>query len=576
MTHLLVITVGPVQDFIAAARKTRDLWAGSELLSEVSKAVALSLPLIRDEDLIFPTANAARGKAPVANIVLAMLPDGDPQEIVQRAEEAALGVLKSKFDDALATIRTRLGSDLLTNDLKALAKKQIKDFLEFYAAWVPMDGEYAKDRKAVMRLLAGRKALRDFKPAHGMAGRPKSALDGGRESVLPEHIVKSGCPQLGIKKGEHLDGISLLKRTAKMERFVSTARVAVDPLIRRLVEEKQTELLQELRKMAEELIHDDLAQKFPGHPQYAIFPYDTELFYNDGKAEANSEDVKNKASAFFKQVQSACKDRHLGDPPAYFAVLQGDGDRMGATLNQLDTPTAHQLFSDNLLEFSDQAKSIVEDEYYGALIYSGGDDVLALLPLDTALSCATALNTAFTKCMDAALPDDFPAKPTFSCGVSIGHYSEHLQRLLAWARDAERAAKDAGRNRLAVHLHTRTAGECCVGAVHTWADTSRWEKWTTLLVERKIPTGAIFELRKLAREFAALGSAHAGFLREEIRRILARKHNEGGKLSKEEIEPLVTAAGDTPALLERLVDELLIARRLADARRISPQEKVTP
>ena len=40
MSHLLAISVGPVQEFIAAARRTRDLWFGSYLLSEISRAVA--------------------------------------------------------------------------------------------------------------------------------------------------------------------------------------------------------------------------------------------------------------------------------------------------------------------------------------------------------------------------------------------------------------------------------------------------------------------------------------------------------------------------------------------------------
>ena len=43
MTRLLEIAVGPVQDFIAAARRCRDLWYGSHLLSELSKAAALAL-----------------------------------------------------------------------------------------------------------------------------------------------------------------------------------------------------------------------------------------------------------------------------------------------------------------------------------------------------------------------------------------------------------------------------------------------------------------------------------------------------------------------------------------------------
>lgn len=31
MTYLLAIRIGPVQEFIAAARRTRDLWFGSTL-----------------------------------------------------------------------------------------------------------------------------------------------------------------------------------------------------------------------------------------------------------------------------------------------------------------------------------------------------------------------------------------------------------------------------------------------------------------------------------------------------------------------------------------------------------------
>ena len=38
--HLLAIALGPVQEFISAARRTRDLWFGSYLLSEISKATA--------------------------------------------------------------------------------------------------------------------------------------------------------------------------------------------------------------------------------------------------------------------------------------------------------------------------------------------------------------------------------------------------------------------------------------------------------------------------------------------------------------------------------------------------------
>jgi hypothetical protein len=40
MKYLLSISIGPVQDFIATARRSRDLWFGSWLLREIRPAVA--------------------------------------------------------------------------------------------------------------------------------------------------------------------------------------------------------------------------------------------------------------------------------------------------------------------------------------------------------------------------------------------------------------------------------------------------------------------------------------------------------------------------------------------------------
>ena len=60
MNHLLQINLGPVQGFIATARRSRDLWFGSYILSELSKAVALALHT-QGAKLIFPYMNDPEG-----------------------------------------------------------------------------------------------------------------------------------------------------------------------------------------------------------------------------------------------------------------------------------------------------------------------------------------------------------------------------------------------------------------------------------------------------------------------------------------------------------------------------------
>ena len=70
MKYLLSIAIGPVQDFIATARRSRDLWFGSWLLSELSEVVARA---IGEENLIFPSNLNGN----VVNKILAIVPDID-------------------------------------------------------------------------------------------------------------------------------------------------------------------------------------------------------------------------------------------------------------------------------------------------------------------------------------------------------------------------------------------------------------------------------------------------------------------------------------------------------------------
>jgi len=168
MTHLLAISVGPVQEFITAARRTRDLWFGSRLLSKVSLKVAKEVEN-QGGTLIFP---ASLDAVYVANVILAELRAGDPKEVAAKAKKAAqdrwLEFAEEARRDASSVIRTDIWND------------QVHDVIEFYAAWVPRSEDYRTDRARVMRLLTGRKNCRDFLSARGRAGVPKSSLDGQR------------------------------------------------------------------------------------------------------------------------------------------------------------------------------------------------------------------------------------------------------------------------------------------------------------------------------------------------------------------------------------------------------------
>lgn len=135
------------------------------------------------------------------------------------------------------------------------------------------------------------------------------------------------------------------------------------------------------------------------------------------------------------------------------------------------SPSWHLQFSEALANFSlYAARRIVEEVHHGQLIYSGGDDVLAMLPAENAIVCATDLRAAFQgryadmspeckKLFREEAPEGFlwlaspkkgePTWPllvpgpriTVSVGLAIGHVREPLQDMVAEAQAAEKRAK---------------------------------------------------------------------------------------------------------------------------------------
>ncbi len=609
MPYLLALSLGPVQEFIAAARKTRDLWFGSELLSRTARAAALALS-DAGATLIFPAPDGLRDDAyaPVPNKIVAVI-HADPAALARQARGAAQTYLEQQRDGALSAVRER---DAMRDINTSLLDAQLAHFLEFYAAWWPFDGEadYDDARQKADALLAGRKALRDFAPAAGRDGLgdgvPKSLLDGGRKAVIRTDRLRRDeqglkvLRRLDIKGAELLDGISLVKRLAPKRRFVSVSRIAADPLIRRLAATDKPGLDELIRRASDlERQGSSLVQTIdpqePGLARFGLFPFDTELFYDDGANDKEArDDEKDRGKEFYKRLRDVCKGLGISDPPPYLAILVADGDRVGATIGKLGTRERHIAFSQAGSAFARTAGEVVA-RHNGALVYGGGDDVLAFLPLDMALQCAGALRATFADTM-APLGLD-KETPTLSVGIAIGHFNEPLRDLLEWGRAAEHAAKRT-RDTLAVALHTRAAGAADVTVAGPWTGgpLKRWEHWIDWYRRDALPDGAAYELRGLARELRGLARAgHADeadrLVMDEAERILKRKKGGRGTrpLDGAEIEVALrrlrpeaapeeqhatTPRGEVGAestldRLEALVSELIIARHIARVRDVA-------
>lgn len=597
--HLLVISLGPVQDFISAARRTRDLWFGSHLLSEISKAAAVAVQNAGGK-LIFPAPASPHdleknSEFNVANIILAELPENvDPAAARRDAEAAAQAQWLEFANNAKAFASVLIDSDLW-ND-------QVTDVIEFYAAWVPLESpqQYGDARRRLMRLLAGRKALRDFKPAKGREQVPKSSLDGARETVL----IRSGseletrkerrrileennqlAQQLRLSAGEELDVIGITKRAATREVFPSVTRVAADPWLRGI--EREPAAHQLLNEIAQQCRDASFAAG-TGRYYRRIFSYDGAVLFPSRlasmlrppkKDEGDSYDADSLLSSQDRQKLMEIKSRierlqkngsgrmGLGEPSPYLAVLAADGDRMGQAISRISSAEDHRKFSQQLAQFASAASSIVENNGHGCLIYSGGDDVLAIMPVDTCLRCARALHDQFAGLLDK-WKDDEGKSPTLSVGIVIGHCQESLEDLLEFARDAERTAKKPDRDGVAVRLYTR--GGVPVMLRSGWSDKldERIAEWTALHRDGQIPDKFAYDLRQLATVYednlvkpdwdpSNLKTA----LQKDALLLIKRKASKRASEGLAKAERLLAVA-ECAADARRIADEIIVAAHI--------------
>ena len=532
MNYLLQISIGPVQDFISAARRTRDLWFGSMLLGEIAKAVAKSVQT-DGGNLIFPAAADEKELEKlegIANIILAEFDNVDTQKLKSISDKANIAA-KDKLKEYADKVFTRMERFIV----KARYYSQIDDVIEFYSAWVPVDNDYVSARKQVARLLAARKNLRDFMPNKISDRVPKSSLDGLRESVFIDGLSKEdleALPQdIKIKPKESLDAIGLIKRVpTDNKRFRAVGKVALNNWERG----KGKKVINDLRRN----LHD-----------FNSLDYDE----------------------LVDHISWYLGDMYTPEAP-YVAFICADGDKMGAALSSMTKAVEHREFSKKLAGFAEQARNEI-NKYNGICIYTGGDDVLAFVPLDKAMKCSRAIHDLFGNIMG-----EYGA--SLSVGVSIAHAKEDLGQLLQFGRDAEKIAKNPDRNGLAVSVRSRgnipftvreqwknksVDEEFDLVSIENLAELSldeRLECFAKCFMKNEIPAKFPYELRENAKFYNKWDNKET--LRDavvnDVLRIFDRKDITLNKNEKNKISEYIKAKVNNADTIRELAEELILAQ----------------
>jgi len=282
----------------------------------------------------------------------------------------------------------------------------------------------------------------------------------------------------------------------------------------------------------------------------------------------------------------------IGYPPSdYYAVLFMDGDQMGEWLSgthedlpkfaeilhpqvrvqlegqsnwqevletqRLMSPSLHAAISEALANFALNAVPfVVEELHAGRLVYAGGDDVLALLPLADVLPAAHKLRALFSgeaKRFGNDILVEFGStqwtgwiewegrklltmgkNATASIGIVVAHRLHPLRDVLRQGQKAEEDAKERyGRNAICVRWLKRSGEQVQMGAKFFYPDHCINDTLQVLmdfaeLMRTKISRGFATDLMQ---ESFALAELDEKAQEAELRRLLKRQ----SKLSDDEI-----------------------------------------
>jgi CRISPR-associated protein Cmr2 len=477
----LLFTVGPVQDFISAARSTRDLWSGSYLLSyligHALRRIALDfgpdhvvfpnlcdqpiMDLLLRED-IWDHVSTVEGKPlfeafeyygnndarqrlltpSLPNRFLAVL----PEKMVEHHERGPQFASVETYAQYLAGELRRFLREEIAEPVAEIAKETLRDrfnaarFSRQAAAMVevhwqilswPASFQSVEDLSKVLPpdddpleytpraglqpirnlcqhgadsryltagspknvaaawsalyaitnwLLDGAKANRGFPaPAtghlHPTKDNSKDSLNGREEAVLlvgDEDDANALSAQLKarleknrlLKPGENLGAGTLIKRLWPFA--VLCKRHAFEPAHFNMPNTRSI--------AAHEPWSDDEGEEGEGEKYFAVLALDGDSMgkWISGSKTPKLKDVLSDECARAFRTKGADLESHRPLSPAW-----------------------HLQFSEALGNFSLHAARRIVEAFDGRLIYSGGDDVLAMLPADTALGCAHALRLAF-------------------------------------------------------------------------------------------------------------------------------------------------------------------------------------
>ena len=564
MSHLFLFTIGPVQSFIATARKTVDLNTGSRLLTELCRKACEKTKDLGGE-IVFPNIN----NDSLPNRFIAIFNDDNN-------DWSGLG---SKVEDHVRACFTKIGDDVIGNNRKPdNFDRQIKNHLDIHWVFNPIGLSYRNSYKEIERILSSIKNERKFKQLEEK-GR-KCSIDGvgnalfylndnkrkpfaiQKDALEIGSFIKDSKLDIMFNPKESFSAVSFIKRVYKFRNisFPSTANIA---------------LMQTLNNKALETDIRDYKKLFNGK-------FDEQFFFEEnltdeyfkkhslGALHLSLNEIINTQTKFRKKV----KDANLSFS-SYYALMLFDGDNMGKWfsgeyLDQSESLQNYQMkLSEILGDFGNNAINQIK-EPFGATVYAGGDDYLGFLNLDNLFYSILSLRELFEKEVNKRIKRFNGVRSdenlNFSAGIVIAHYKMPLSEVLNFARKLEKKSKEhSGKNAFTIGVikHSGTIEQC----TYKW---KRDERYTSKIFQRivdQLANGNFSTnfVKNLYREFYLMrDDINKKWVISEVNRLLKQSFNLNETNMDRKREIINEMSENLQLLLEESIDKGNVDKEVVD------------
>jgi len=590
---MMVFSITPVQAFIGKARKLRDYWSGSVILSwlafegirwvcenlgpdHILYPSLIDQPLIdeylktiwkMDDLALKPTG--AKDIASLPNKFLFLIPQSKANEIGSAIEEC----IKLKWiefcnlNEKLLKNILKLETESENKSLSSMFKRQAHNYWDF--DW------------ASVKLLSNEKESRQE-----------------MEKYIPETLYKEQSGLLDIFN-EIIKDKTYYDKSGKGV-FYSVTHSMVQSV---LAASKNIKI--------SDIFHKN--ETFPSTTEISLFNYYRKCKIDDSlKQRQLAQDLYDNSS----DILNSSQNKSLTDRDKYYAILMMDGDKMGKLVNgstlastwksvlypeiytrlnqdsfdskyknnwkkifdkyprRLLTPAIHSAISESLGDFAIYGVASIVKNCSGRLIYAGGDDVCAVLPVDTVFNAAQRIQKYYNAGFQIIQPDGVVKQVkdkwlmdkgklsinlgtgdgiSISAGILICHHKENLSIMIARAHTLldTMAKEKAQRDACAIELKKRSGGSRYF--VRKWNDKA-WESFATI---GKASGDTVKNIEAVSRSLVY----RLEYFRDGIEAIIKSEENKDNKLLvafiKKQLERSSIGKGDREEFSKKIADIII-------------------